>query len=242
MPGTALALHTAAETVEILCLANSRKLQGRCIAGLRTDGGSGWVRLVAANGDGTLFPAEYRLPGGAEPQLLEVLQIPCAGPKPAPHQPENLRIQRVPWQRGACPSPGVVQALLEAHLSKSPLLLGNFGDKRDYAQIMLKPAAESLTLIAPDDLLWRIQPSPRGARQTKADFRLTRTPYCLSITDPVWTQKLAHLPYGVYPKDAAGIPAADRVLFTISLSEPTDWNNHCYKLVAGVLVLPPGAP
>ncbi len=26
------------ETIEMICLANSRKMQGRCVAGLRTDG------------------------------------------------------------------------------------------------------------------------------------------------------------------------------------------------------------
>jgi hypothetical protein len=31
--------------VDLICLANSRKLGGRCVAGLRLDG-SGWVRRV----------------------------------------------------------------------------------------------------------------------------------------------------------------------------------------------------
>src|SRR6266850_2762793 len=31
--------------VDLICLANSNKMGGRCIAGLRTDGG-GWVRLA----------------------------------------------------------------------------------------------------------------------------------------------------------------------------------------------------
>lgn len=232
MPGM-----VTSEMLEIVCLANSRKMQGRCLAGLRTDG-QGWVRLVAANGDGMLFPAEYRLPDGSEPKLLDVLHVGCAGPKPECHQPENVRIARVPWHLAARPAPPLAQALLQTSLVKGPLLLGNFGDKRDFGQIKLKPAASSLALIAPDNLLWRIQPSSRGTRQTKADFHLTRTPYSLSVTDPVWAQRLAHLPNGVYPREAAGIPASDAVLFTVSLSEPTDWNNHCYKLVAGVIVLP----
>ena len=223
--------------VEIVCLANSRKLQGRCLAGLRTDG-QGWVRLVAANGDGMLFPAEYRLQDGSEPKLLDVLQIGCAGPRPEKHQPENQRIDRTRWHLAARPAPALTQALLQASLVKGPLLLGNFGDKRDFAQIQLKPAEASLVLIAPDDLLWHIKTSLKGNRQTKAEFRLTRTPYTLSVTDPVWVQRLAHLPCGIYPREAAGITASDRVLFTISLSEPVEWNNHCYKLVAGVIVLP----
>lgn len=227
------------EIVEIVCLANSRKMQGRCLAGLRTNGG-GWVRFVAANGDGMLFPPEYRLQDGSEPKLLDVLQIGCTGPKPEKHQPENQRIDRSHWHLAVRPASLSVQALLQASLVKGPLLLGNFGNKRDYGQLQLKPAEASLVLIAPDSLLWRIGTGVRGNRQTKADFRLTCTPYSFSVTDPVWTQRLAHLPNGIYPREAAGITASDRVLFTVSLSEPLEWNNHCYKLVAGVIVLPQG--
>ena len=225
--------------VEIICLANSRKMQGRCLAGLKTDG-SGWIRLVGANGDGMLFPAEYRLQDGTEPKLLDILQIGCSGPKPELHQPENLRIDRMHWHLAARPAPEPVQSLLRSSLVKGPLLLGNFGSKRDYAGFGLTPAAASLVLIAPDDLLWHIKTGVRGNRQTKADFHLTHTPYSLSITDPVWTQRLAHLPLGIHPQDAAGVGPHEQVLFTVSLSEPLEWNNHCYKIVAGVIVLPVG--
>jgi hypothetical protein len=43
-------------TVEIVCLANSRKAGGRCIAGVRTDTGA-WVRPVSSGREGTLRPA-----------------------------------------------------------------------------------------------------------------------------------------------------------------------------------------
>ena len=230
------------ETVEIICLANSRKMQGRCIAGLKTDG-TGWVRPVAAGGaDGTLHAADYRLPDGSEPQLLDVLQISCADARPAPHQPENRRIHRALWRLVSRPQPPSVpetlRSLLLGSLVKSPLLLGNFGDKRDYGVLCRSPAEASLALVAPENLRWCIKTGVRGNRQTKAEFHLTHTPYCLSVTDPVWTQRLAHLPNGLYPREAAGVSADAQILFTISLSEPLEWNNHCYKLVAGVFVLP----
>jgi hypothetical protein len=47
-------------TVEIICLANSRKHSGRCVAGLRTDG-QGWIRPVGPSDNGTLFPWHYTL-------------------------------------------------------------------------------------------------------------------------------------------------------------------------------------
>jgi hypothetical protein len=55
--------------VDLICLANSRKLGGRCIAGLRLDG-SGWVRPVGEAPDGTLYPADFMLRDGTESKLL----------------------------------------------------------------------------------------------------------------------------------------------------------------------------
>jgi len=229
------------ETVEMICLANSRKMQGRCIAGLRTDG-QGWIRPVAAGADGTLHAAGYCLPDGSEPQILDVIQLGCAGGKPEPHQPENQRVSRTPWQLVSRPAPGclpeAVRSLLLGSLVKGPLLLGNFGDKRDYGILCRTPAASSLVLVAPENLLWHIKTGVRGNRQTKAEFHLTHTPYSLSVTDPVWAQRLAHLPNGRYPREAASVGADEQILFTVSLSEPLEWNNHCYKLVAGVITLP----
>ncbi len=230
------------ETIEMICLANSRKMQGRCIAGLRTDG-NGWIRPVAAGGgDGTLHASDCRLPDGSEPHLLDVIEIGCAEAKPQPHQPENQRIRRTPWRLVSRPAPDSlpepVRSLLRESLVKGPLLLGNFGDKRDYGVLCRTPTASSLALVAPENLRWCIKTGVRGNRQTKAEFNLTHTPYSLSVTDPVWAQRLAHLPNGLYPREAASVGATEQILFAVSLSEPLEWNNHCYKLVAGVIVLP----
>lgn len=46
--------------LDIICLANSRKHGGRCVAGLRTDGG-GWLRPVGTLLDGTLYPPDYTM-------------------------------------------------------------------------------------------------------------------------------------------------------------------------------------
>ncbi len=242
MLGMAKLLGLTTETVEIICLANSRKLQGRCLAGLRVDG-AGWIRPVAArSGEGTLHAADYCLPDGSEPRLLDVVRIGVSGASSEPHQPENRRISRTPWLLVSRPDPkavpDAVRTLLCSSLVKGPLLLENFGDKRDYAALCRKPAAASLALIVPENLTWCIKTGVRGNRQTKAQFTLTHTPYCLSVTDPVWAQRLAHLPNGLYPREAAFVGRDEQILFTISLSEPLEWNNHCYKLVAGVIVLP----
>jgi hypothetical protein len=59
---------------EIICLANSTKYGGRCIAGLKTDG-SGWLRPVSPRADGTLYPEHYMLDGNKEPELFDILEM-----------------------------------------------------------------------------------------------------------------------------------------------------------------------
>ncbi|MGA2882882.1 MAG: hypothetical protein ABSG13_28365 [Bryobacteraceae bacterium] len=64
--------------------------------------------------------------------------------------------------------------------------------------------------------------------------------YNLPITDPAWTslilRKLSRLEGAAHPQEAIGISAASRVLLTVSLSEA--FNGYCYKLVAGIVVIP----
>src|SRR5438874_2580415 len=81
----------------ILCLANSRKLAGRCAAGLRLDG-TGWVRMVSKLHNGILNAAHLFLDNGNEAALLDVLDIGFAKPKPEIHQPENWLLDGSIWK------------------------------------------------------------------------------------------------------------------------------------------------
>lgn len=67
----------------IVCLANSVKLRGRCIAGLRMDGG-GWIRPVSndAPSRGALFEPQYLAQDGAEVRPLDVIETSFVRPDP----------------------------------------------------------------------------------------------------------------------------------------------------------------
>lgn len=223
--------------IEIVCLANSRKLQGRCIAGLRTDG-QGWVRPVVQGGAGTLFPALYRLPDGTEPRLLDVIRVGCLLHRPEPHQPENSYIDGSPWTLVARPAPFTLRPLLRASLVRGPALLGDTCPKTPYGHFLSTPAPASLALVAPHNLQWHITMGSRGGRRTKARFSLDGTEYELSVSDPIWEQRLEHLPLGLHDQGVAELAAGERLVFTISFSEPAPWDNCCYKLVAAVIVVP----
>ncbi len=81
---------------EVICLANSRKLGGRCIAGLRVDD-SGWLRPVGTLPDGTLYPPNYTLSDGTVAAPLDVVQIGIRAHRPLTHQPENWVVDGSTW-------------------------------------------------------------------------------------------------------------------------------------------------
>lgn len=225
--------------VDIVCLANSRKMAGRCVAGWRLDGG-GWFRPVSELPDGTLYSNFYVHDGGQEAALLDVLRIPYVRPQPDLHQPENHLIHPLPWRLVSRIPVAEVGELLAPALAPGPELLGNTRDRVPYATFRREPATSSLALIEPDWLQWRVTTSYRGNRQVRARFALRGLTYDLPVTDPAFEQRMATLPVGAHGRAAVGIGRTDRVLLTVSLGEPFPPTEHgdCFKLVAAVLVLP----
>jgi hypothetical protein len=227
---------------EILCLANSRKRQGRCVAGIRMDG-QGWVRPTGWNAEGTLYPNNYRLPDGSEAGLLDVLRIRCVKACPEPHHPENWLIAQRAWELSARPAPPEALERLRASLAPGPELLGSSDDRIPYAAFQKIPAQASLAVVQPDDIRWVLKTNARGERRTRVAFRLRGVTYHLALTDVAWEQRLRDLLPGSHRREAAGLTPDETVFLTISLSEPFQpeptAEASCYKLVAAVIVLPP---
>jgi hypothetical protein len=222
-------------TVEIVCLANSWKHGGRCVAGLRTDG-SGWVRPVSDEPEGVLQSWHYTLSKGREAALLDVLKMRLLRPQPTLHHPEDWLMDCGQWERSKKLSVLNARALLLNSLVAGPELLGDRNGKISYAAFRENPAAASLALVQPEALSWQVGRSEAtGKQQIRAVFRLADIAYNLPLTDPVWQTRLAVLPAGCHPWKALGLEP----LLTISLGEPFGRESYCYKLVAGVVILPP---
>ena len=100
---------------EIVCLANSYKLHGRCIAGKEVRGGiiQKWIRPVSARPGAELSLQEYQIGNGYEPDILDILRIPMEQPAPRFHQQENILIDPTkPWQKiGEYPKQNVTALL-----------------------------------------------------------------------------------------------------------------------------------
>lgn len=84
----------------MVCLANSRKLGGRCVAGLvlNSQGNSTWLRPVSNYGHGELN-SERICQDGSDPQLLDILKLSLLKPKPLGcHQEDVLIDPNKKWQ------------------------------------------------------------------------------------------------------------------------------------------------
>jgi len=228
----------AMPTFDILCLANSNKWRGSCIAGLRLDGGE-WIRPVAPTPHGALFPAHFVLQDGSCPQLFDQIRISFTERRPSAHQPENWLIADQPWQLIRRGLSAESASLLESHLVKGPALFENFSHKILSGRFETEPARSSLSLVRPRNLRWRIEDLPYNSHKASAQFQLGGTSYRLPVTDPAWLGAFRAMAPGEYPVTACGIAADLKVLLTISLGDPWE-DGYCYKLVAGILPLEQG--
>ena len=222
--------------IEILCLANSRKHGGRCIGGLRMDGG-GWVRLVSSEPDGTLYPRHYLLDDGSEPQPLDRIAVPIAHPCPKPHQPENVLLLPQPWRLRERPLRRSAAPLLRNHLHRERNLFGDAADRIPYERLVAQPPTDSLALVIPDSARVRIRLTSADRRQTRLVFTLAGAVYDLAVTDPAAEGRRADLAPGEHP---LRVPLGQKLLLTISLGEPFEVDGCCYKLVASILSTPAG--
>jgi hypothetical protein len=225
--------------VDLVCWANSRKYQGRCVAGLRADGG-GWVRPVGRSGLGELGPAQYRFATGDEPRIGDLIRVDLSEPAPQPHQPENWLSGRRRWELVRRPTPlSLLAAQLRQFAAPDATLLGSQTDRVPYPTLETAPTGASLALVVTNQLTWLVQTPAPGKLRLRAIFDCHGVEYDLALTDPVWERQLMMFPDGRYPAHVEGDDAPGAFALTVSLSEPFGPERVCYKLVAGVIALSP---
>jgi hypothetical protein len=224
-------------TKTIICLANSRKITGRCVAGKEVGGGGAgaWVRPVSARPTGELSEEDRRYENGQDPKLLDIVRIPMVEPKPHGFQMENhliddgyywVKQRQATWEE------------LQGALDKVPgALWDNSSSSYNGLHDRVEEAAanqlgNSLRLIEVKDL--KIVVAVEGAefgngkRKVRGHFTLNGAQYRLSVTDPVVERQ--------YLAGKDGEYKVGDVILCISLGEP--YGGYAYKLIAGVFVKP----
>jgi len=220
----------------ILCIANSRKHQGHCIAGLTTRGKL--IRLCGPSG-AALSDADTDLGLMGQPRVLDELDVKLARPIPDGHQPENWLIADGALRVSSRKAPSHWGPSIEKAREPSSVILGN-----DQPVISAEDAVElgrSLELIRPKDLHFRMRWRP-GLRipRFRAAFRYRGAEYDLPVTDPSIERELRkdkdvlnekmHLPF---PR----CPGGGDLYATVSIGEEYQ-DGMCYKLVAALFCVP----
>jgi hypothetical protein len=222
-------------TKTIICLANSRKNTGRCVAGkvVEASGIGDWVRPVSGRQTGELSEEDRRFEDGRDPRLLDVVRIPMVRPSPHDYQTENHLIDEgYYWTRIRTAEPGEVAAALDVVRgplwdNTSPSTWNGCNDRVDEAAA--SHLRSSLKLVEVADL--QVHVEVEGARfgnhkkKVRGRFSLDGIPYWLAVTDPAVERQ--------YLPGEEGTFDVGRAVLCVSLGEP--FGGYAYKLIAAVI-------
>lgn len=217
----------------LLCLANSRKLNGRCVAGIELSGNQrvGWIRPVSAREHEEVSEYERQYEDGSDPRVLDVMNVPLIEPRPKGYQQENWlldpdqywqKVARIPWtdlRRLADP--------VTALWINGDSTYNGLNDRVPLAQAM--GLTSSLRLVRVDELTLSVfkpgEAFGNPKRRVQGCFVHHGTEYRLWVTDPDYERS--------YLLKADGEYEIGESYLTVSLGEP--YNDACYKLVAAIM-------
>ena len=231
---------------QIVCLANSRKPDGRCIAGkLYFQGKFGsWLRPISAREGEELSEAERHVGPKTEPAMLDILEFSIIAAKPSHHQTENWIINpKVKMQKVGSISPKDLMLALDRPINLWIVGSSSKRGKNDFVpEDRIEEVTDSLFLINPTSFAIHVLTEDfmgRQSRQVRGQFSHYGAEYNLKITDPVVEAK--------YLAKGDGIYKIQNALLTISLTEKVfrPRYNHSaglYKLIAGVIEIPEMGP
>jgi len=224
-------------TKTFVCLANSRKTAGRCIAGKEVfpNGSFGpWVRPVSSRPTHELSERERMFIHRADLRLLDVVEVPLKSPLPLQHQTENHLIEDRPtWvRRGLCSfqqirnAVDVVDSLWgigsSSRYGLNDRVSAAVARQFDYSLLLVNPQAFCLEVS-----LERTEFAER--HRVRASFTFRGDVYKFPVTDPIMEQHYLSQPLGDYELGP--------VLLCVSLGTPhTD--GLCYKFCAGIIAPP----
>ncbi len=219
--------------LRILCLANSRKLSGRCVAGRKfgEQGTGAWIRPVSSKETGEVSEYERQYEDGSDPQVLDIIDVPVVRPQPAGYQSENWLLDgRYYWRKAGRLSSSDLPRMTD---SVEPLWVDDchtYHGQNDKVPIqLLRTCGTSLRLICVDALTLAVfapgEAFGNAKRRVQGQFVHAGQRYSLWITDPRCERK--------YLARSDGRYQLGRCCLTISLGER--YKDACYKLIAAVI-------
>ena len=205
----------------IVCLANSRKTGGRCVAGIELFAGGragAWVRPVSARETQEVSDEERQYEDGSEPQLLDIIDVPVLHAQPTDYQKENWLLDPAyRWEKVGELASRDLAALTDP---VEQLWTNRYSTRTGLNDRMpptfARAAASSLRLIRVGRLGIAVsQPGlefGREQQRVQGRFRHAGADYWIYVTDPVFEGQYLGRPNGEY--------TAGGCYLTISFGEP----------------------
>ena len=218
----------------ILCLANSRKPGGRCVAGKEfANGAAGaWIRPINIQNHNSISEEDLHYGDGTSADVLDIISIPMISATPQAHQRENHVIDpNYYWTKQGRATWAQIVAATDANQGT----LWTNGDSSYHghndkvAEALANTLTSSLKLIAPTRMELHVGfESMYGGgakRKVRADFDFNHVRYNFVVTDP-------HIEDEYFAGQDGTYPVANSRL-CVSLAEAI--NGLAIKLVATVL-------
>ncbi|MBK8482300.1 MAG: hypothetical protein IPL40_14230 [Proteobacteria bacterium] len=220
----------------IICLANSRKINGRCIAGRVLSNGqpAGWLRPASDREHEEVSEYERQYQDGSDPRVRDIIDVPLLRPRPKDFQQENWLLDaQYYWVKTGRAKWKDLEPLDEP---TGPLWIDGHSTYNGINdEIPLSEAVtlrSSLRLIRVDTLQLVVfapgEAFGNSKRRVQAKFSHAGVRYALWVTDPQYEVRYLAQPDGEHQIGES--------FLTISLGEP--YKDCCYKLVAAIIERP----
>ena len=220
----------------MVCLANSRKLAGRCIAGrewLGNQSGGNWFRPVSERPHQEVSEYERQYEDGSDPKVLDIIDVPVKGPKPEGFQTENWLLDpEYYWKKVGFCSPLELSTLADP---VEPLWIDGHstyhGSNDRIPMEVAGTISSSLRLIEVKEFVLRAfapgEAFGNSKRRVQGRFAHAGQNYAFWVTDPVYERR--------YLAKIDGVYRIGECHLTISLGEP--FQDAVYKLIAAIIEL-----
>lgn len=222
-------------TKRIVCLANSRKVRGRCVVGKELKNGhpAGWIRPVSDRDNEEVSEYERQYKDGSDPRPLDIMNIPLLEPKLRPESPQRENWLLDPqsyWENDGCIQKRDLASLVDR---REPLWLNmdsSYNGLNDRISFSSADRLDgSLRLIQVDKLtLFVFKPGKNFGnlkRRVQGQFQYEGDEYHLWVTDPEWER--------AYLKKSDGKYKVGNCFLTVSLGEP--YGGYYYKFIAAII-------
>ncbi len=222
------------KSMQMVCLANSRKLSGRCIAGRlwsAEEGAGHWIRPVSERVNQEVSEYERQYEDGSDPRILDIIDVPVLKSQPEGCQTENWLLDpEYYWEKAGVYSPLDLPDLVDP---VEPLWVDGFstyhGCNDKVALEWTEKTTSSLRLIAVEEVVLTVfapgEAFGNSKRRVQGRFVHAGQDYAFWVTDPLYERRFLARLDGTYRIGECHL--------TISLGEP--FQDAMFKLIAAII-------